>query len=70
MKEERVLKERINLLERELITLTEKLEEMNIALKDIEDLKFEIKGLKLFLGRVHPEFRGKFPEIMKKIFKK
>jgi len=70
LKEERVLKERINLLERELITLTEKLEEMNIALKDIEDLKFEIKGLKLFLGRVHPEFRGKFPEIMKKIFKK
>lgn len=70
MKEERVLRERINLLEKELVTLTEKLEEINIVLKDIEDLKFELKGLKLFLGRVHPEFKGKFPEIMKKVFKK
>ncbi len=70
MKEERVLRERINLLEKELVTLTEKLEEINIVLKDIEDLKFELKGLKLFLGRAHPEFKAKFPEIMKKVFKK
>jgi len=70
LKEERILKEKINLLEKELITLTEKLEEMSAALKDIEDLKLEIKGLKLFLGREHPDFKVKFPEIMQKIFKK
>lgn len=70
MKEERILKERLDLLEKELMTLTEKLEEINAALKDIEDLKLEIKGLKLFLGRAHPEFKGQFPEIMQKFFAK
>lgn len=70
MKEEILLKERINLLEKELVTLTEKLETINGALKDVDDLKQEIRGLKLFLGRVHPEFKDKFPEIMQKIFKK
>ncbi|MDI6890122.1 MAG: hypothetical protein QMC83_04175 [Thermodesulfovibrionales bacterium] len=70
MKEERILKERINLLEKELVTLTEKLEEISAALKDIEDLKLKMKGLKMFLGRVYPEFKSEFPEIMQKIFKK
>jgi len=70
LKEEILLKERINLLEKELVTLTEKLETINGALKDVDDLKQEIRGLKLFLGRVHPEFKDKFPEIMQKIFKK
>ncbi|HYA11684.1 MAG TPA: hypothetical protein VEF37_01725 [Thermodesulfovibrionales bacterium] len=70
MKEERIAKERINLLEKELATLIEKLEEMDNSLKEIEDLKLEIKGLKLFLGRAYPEFKSKFPEIMKKIYKK
>ncbi len=70
MKEERASKERINLLEKELATLTEKLEETSASLKEIEDLKLEIKGLKLFLGRTYPEFKSKFPEIMKKIYKR
>ena len=70
MKEERIVKDRINLLEKELATLTEKLEEMDTSLKETEDLKLEIKGLKLFLGRAYPEFKSKFPEIMKKIYKK
>ena len=69
MKEERALRERINLLEKELIILTEKVEETSAFLKEIEDLKLEIKGLKLFLGRLYPEFKSKFPEIMKKIYK-
>jgi hypothetical protein len=42
---------------------------MGASLKEIGDLKLEIKGLKLFLGRVYPDFKSKFPEIMKKIFK-
>ena len=70
MKEERASKERINLLEKELATLTEKLEETSASLKEMEDLKLEIKGLKLFLGRTYPEFKSKFPEIMKKIYKR
>lgn len=68
MKEERVLKERVNLLEKELATLTEKIDEMESALKEIGDLKIEIKGLKLFLGREHPEFKSQFPGIIKKIY--
>ena len=70
MKEERASKERINLLEKELATLTDKLEETSASLKEMEDLKLEIKGLKLFLGRTYPEFKSKFPEIMKKIYKR
>jgi len=68
LKEEKILKERFNLLEQELATLTEKLEEMGSALKEIGDLKIEIKGLKLFLGREHPEFKSQFPGIIKKIY--
>jgi len=70
VKEERALGERISLLEKELVILTEKLEETSASLKEIEDLKLEIKGLKLFLGRVYPEFKSKFPELMKKIYEK
>jgi len=70
LREEQVLKERLNLLDKGLMTLTEKLEEMSASLKEIEDLKLELKGLKLFLGREYPEFKSKFPEVMKKIYKK
>ncbi|MFH0933191.1 MAG: hypothetical protein V1832_02595 [Nitrospirota bacterium] len=70
MKEERISKEKINLIEKELVTLTEKLEEMGASLEEIEDIKLELKGLKLFLGRAYPDFKSKFPEIMKKIYKK
>ena len=70
MKEEIILKEKINLLEKELVTLTEKVETMGKSLKDIEDLKNEIKGLKMFIGRVHPELKSELPELMRKIFKK
>jgi len=70
LKEEKALREKINLLERELETLTERIEEMNVPLKEIEDLKLELKGLKLFLGRIYPKFKNEFPEIMKKIYKR
>jgi argonaute-like protein implicated in RNA metabolism and viral defense len=70
LKQEIILKERIDLLEKELTTLTEKLEDMSAALTELDDLKNEIKGLKLFIGREYPEFKDKFPQIMKKIFKK
>ncbi len=70
MKEEIVSIEKIKLLEKELGTVADMLEKMSKDLKEIEDLKNEIKGLKLFLGRVHPDFKTKFPEIMQKVYKK
>jgi hypothetical protein len=69
LKEEKILKERINLFEKEITTLTDQIERMNMQLKELFDLENEIKGLKLFLGRSHPEFKSKFPEIMQKIYK-
>lgn len=73
MKEEKILKERLNLLEKEISTLTVQIEHINLQikeLKELDDLKNEIKGLKLFLGRSNTEFKNKFPEIMQKIYKK
>jgi hypothetical protein len=70
VKEERILNEKIKLLEKELATLTEKIEKMGALLKETGNLKRQIDGIKLFLVRMHPEFKSQFPEIMKKIFKK
>ncbi len=67
MKEEKDLKEKTALIEKELATVTESLERLCTALKDVEELKLEIKGLKLFLGRMHPEFKNQYLEIMRKI---
>ena len=55
MKEEIVLNEKIKLLEKEIVTLTEKLDAMSKDLKEISDLRSEIKGLKLFFGRKQVE---------------
>jgi prefoldin subunit 5 len=70
MKDEIRVNEKIRLLEKELVTITDKLDALSRQLKEIDDLKQEIKGLKLFLGRIHPEFKTKLPEIMHKIYKK
>lgn len=61
------MKEKSTLIERELETLTHKVERILAAQKEIEELKLEIRGLKVFLGRISPEFKSQFPEIMKKI---
>jgi len=70
VKEERILNEKIKLLEKELTILTEKVEKTGALKKEVEDLKSQIDGLKLFLVRAYPEFKSQFPEIMKKIFNK
>ena len=69
MKKEKIPEESFQILRQELITVTEKLEELRCIVKDIQDLKLEIKGLKLFLGRVHPDFKKQFPDIKKKFIK-
>jgi len=70
MKEEKISQESFNLVQQELITLTEKLEEMGARLQELDDLKLEIKGLKLYLGRLHLDFSVQFQDIMKKVMKK
>lgn len=64
---ESILKERLDLIEREVTTLTDKLDEVDDIKKVVEDIQTEIKGLKLFLSRVYPEFKKQFPEIIKKL---
>ena len=70
MKKDKIPEESSHILEQELITITDKLEELRNITKDIQDLKLELRGLKLFLGKVHPEFNKQFPVIMKKFIKK
>ena len=67
MKEERALSERINLLEQEMQTLVSEIQKLGSVMSEIEDLKFELKGIKVFLGRVHPDFKNQLPEIVRKL---
>jgi hypothetical protein len=69
-KQEIVLEEKINLIEKEVGTLTRKVEELTECLRECEDLRFEISGLKLFLGREYPRFKSEFPGIVQKVVKK
>lgn len=67
MKDVIVLQERLALVEKELNTLAEKIIKLEKVLKEVDDLKIEIKGLKVFLGRVYPDFKSQFPDILKKL---
>lgn len=70
MKEEIVLKERIRLMEKEIATLTDKLESTEKSLREVGEIINELKALKLFLGRAFPDFKTKYPEIVQKVFRK
>lgn len=67
MKDIIALKEKLGLVEQELKTLTDKVTKLERDFKEIHDIKSEIKGIKIFLGRVYPEFKTKFPDILKKL---
>ncbi len=67
MKDIIALQEKAALVEKELKTLTDKVTKLEKALSEINDLKLEIKGLKIFLGRVHPDFKTQLPDILKKL---
>ncbi len=67
MKDIIALQERLTLMEQEIKTLTDKITKLERDLKEVEDLKSEIKGLKVFIGRVHPDFKSQFPDILKKV---
>ncbi len=61
------LKEKLGLLEKELVTLSDKLDSVDNMKDAMADIQKDIKSLKLFLSRVHPEFKNQFPEIIKKL---
>lgn len=67
MKDIIALQERLGLLEQELKTLTDKVTKLEEKLHRVEDINIDLKGLKIFLGRVYPEFKTQFPEIVKKL---
>jgi hypothetical protein len=69
-KQEIRLEEKSNLIEKEVATLTGKVEELAACLREFEDMRLEIAGLKLFLGREYPEFKSEFPGIVQKVVKK
>ena len=66
MKTKGLALEEHDLIQRELKTLGEGLETLKLSVAGIDDLKAEIKAIKLFLGRAHPDFKGQFPSIMEK----
>lgn len=70
MREQRIVEEKLRLIEKELITLTDKIEEMGSALQEIEDIRLDVKALKVFLGKADPEFKKQFPGIVQKIIGK
>ncbi|MFN3740295.1 MAG: hypothetical protein ACK4TF_06425 [Thermodesulfovibrionales bacterium] len=67
MKEEIILKENIKLLEKEIETITERLEKLEKALSHLKDLDTEIRAIKLYLSKKYPDFKEHYPEIIKKV---
>lgn len=61
------IKERISHLERGIRLLGDDLEGVIKLKGEIEDIKAEMKALKIYLGRVNSDFRKQYPEIVKKL---
>ena len=57
------------LVERELKALTYKIEGLKGPTKELEDLEFNKKGLKVFQGRLCPDLKFKLPNINRKLKK-
>lgn len=70
MNEIKKLEEKIGLFDKELITVTEKLEEIDAVVRNNEELQVEVKGIKIFLSRQYPQFKQEFPDIVKKVSKR
>lgn len=70
MIEEKALNERLKLIEKELATLSDELENVEAMVKELEDLKEEFKALKVCLGKFQPKFKDEFLKALKKVTKK
>ncbi len=62
------LKERMDIMERGIRLLSDGLEpDIKDMKRSLQEMQIEIKALKLFLGRLSPEFKKQYPEIIKKL---
>ena len=60
--------ERLKIQEKALSNLADSLKNHEREeMKQIHDLRMDVKALKLFLARTIPEFKKQFPEIQKKL---
>jgi predicted ribonuclease toxin of YeeF-YezG toxin-antitoxin module len=69
MIEEKALNERLKLVEKELATISDEFDKVEARFKELEDLKDEIKALKVCLGKFQPGFKDEFLSAMKKVTK-
>ncbi|MEW6115288.1 MAG: hypothetical protein AB1553_00095 [Nitrospirota bacterium] len=67
MRDLAILQDRVNLLEQELKTLGDKVSNLERSLEEMDDLRLEMKALKVYLGRVDPDFKVEFPEVLLKV---
>ncbi len=67
MKEEKAAQDCFRMVQKELATLTERVECLDSKIRELKELKDEIKGLKLFIGRMHPELQIQLPDIARKV---
>jgi acyl carrier protein phosphodiesterase len=70
VKTERITQDRESLIEKALVTLTEKVDRLDAVQKDMKDLEIEMKALKLFLCKKYPELKEQLPDIIRKVAKK
>lgn len=66
MKEEIILKDNLKLIEKELETITERLTKLEREMEALDELKKEIKAIKLYLSKRYPEFKKEYLDIIKK----
>ncbi len=67
MKDIMALKDQLALIEKEIRMIAEELDAIRHSAGQTEDITVELKAIKVFLGRIHPEFKEQFPEIVKKV---
>jgi hypothetical protein len=62
------LSERMNIQEKALQELADKLEKREAEFNEnMQDVLEELKAIKLFLSRTMPDFKKQFPDIRKKV---
>jgi len=65
--DERAIKEQLKLTEQELKTLVDKLQELEVKIKELSDAHTEIKAIKMYLSRVNPDFKKEYADVFKKL---
>ena len=61
------LQERLRMLEKGMEILEEDFQRLKRMDQTLKEIQGELKGLKIYLSRIHPEFTYEFPSIMKKV---